>query len=81
MLQVSPRRVRAEEQNGRLGRESVWCSEDSEVSSAKTGVCDCNIYTIYIITKNEVISINQQNYNAHEKSHATEEFVGKTIRQ
>jgi hypothetical protein len=33
-----------------------------------------------VITKNEVISINQLNYNAHEKYHVTEEFVGKTTR-
>ena len=49
-----------------------------EVSSAKTEVCDCKkkINKAAIITKNKVISINQLNYKAPERSHATEELVG-----
>ena len=65
VLQVSPWRVRAEGQNGRLGRQCVVFSGCRKKAT---------------IIKNEVISINQLNYNANEKSHVTEEFASKTTR-
>ena len=49
--------------------ESVWRLADIEVNSAKTEVCDCK-------RKINLISINQLNYKASEKSLATEELVG-----
>ena len=52
---------------------------DRVVSSAKTEVCGCKKIVFNkaaTITKNKVISINQLNYKASEKSHATQELVG-----
>lgn len=47
--------------------DSVWCSADAEEKSYNY--------------KKKKISINQLNYNAHEKSHVTEEFAGTTTKQ
>jgi hypothetical protein len=49
--------------------ESVWCSADLEVSSYETDFCDCK-------TK---LSIDQLNYKAPDKSHATE-LVGYILK-
>ena len=56
---------------------------DIEIGSAKTEVCDCKKREQFGITKpaiimkkKEVISINQLNYKAPEKSLASEELVG-----
>jgi hypothetical protein len=54
---------------------------DIELSSANTELRECNKSVInkaaiLVITKNKVISINQLNYKAPHRSHATEELVG-----
>jgi hypothetical protein len=67
MLELSPWRVKVEEQSGRFER-SVWRSADMEVRSAKTEVCGGKKYNL--------ISINEPYYKAPEKSYASEELFG-----
>jgi hypothetical protein len=57
--------------------ESVWCLVDIKVGSANTDVCDCkkSENKLAILTNNEIMSINQPNYKAPEKSRATKELA------
>jgi hypothetical protein len=82
-LEVSSWRMRVEWWSGWCGgeRESVWCWADIAVDSVNTKVCrkknkQFGISKAAMITKNEVISVNELNYKAPEKSHNTEELVG-----
>jgi hypothetical protein len=69
-----------EENSGRFLERMRSVLADIEVSSANTELCECKKTSVInkeaIITKNKVISINQLNYKAPHKSHATQELVG-----